>query len=350
MFKFKKNIFSLILLVIISITYTGCSKNQTEPTSVEPISKEGVVLGTVCKVTIYDQSSRDVLEKAFNRLSEIEDKMTINKETSELINVNLKAGKDYVKVSSDTFDVIKKSLYYSELSKGKFDISIGPIVKLWNIGTDQARVPSDAEIKAKLPLVNYKNILLDEKNEKVMLKEPGMIIDLGAIAKGYAADEVEKILLENGVKHALINLGGNIYAMGSKPDNTKWKLGIQDPESTRGEYLGIIEVENTSVVTSGVYERYFEQNGKRYHHILDTHTGYPVSNSLVSVSIIASRSVDADGLSTSTFALGLDEGMKLIESLKNVDAIFVTSDHKVYVSSGLKGKLNITNTKYTLQN
>ncbi|MEA4827131.1 MAG: FAD:protein FMN transferase [Clostridium sp.] len=350
MFKLKKNIIPLMLILILTFTYAGCSKKQSSQTSVEPISKEGLLLGTFCKITIYDNSSRDVLEKAFNRISDIEDKMTINKETSEVININSKAGIDFVKVSDDTFDVIKKSLYYSQLSNGKFDISIGPIVKLWNIGTDKARVPSQQEINSKLPLVDYKNIILDEKNKRVMLKKKGMVIDLGAIAKGYAADQVEKVLLENGVKHAIINLGGNIMALGDKPDNTKWKLGIQDPASTRGEYLGIVEVENKSVVTSGVYERYFEQNGKRYHHILDTKTGYPVNNSLLGVSIVADKSVDADGLSTTVFSLGLDEGLKLIESLKNVDAVFITSDSNVYTSSGLKDNFKITNNKYKLKN
>lgn len=345
MLKFKKTILPIMLLIIVTLAYTGCSKKQ-----IEPLSKDAIVLGTLCRVTIYDESSRDVLEKTFKRISEIEDKMTINKETSEVININSKSGVDYVKVSDDTFQVIQRSLYYSEISNGKFDISIGPIVKLWNIGTDKARVPSAEEIKAKLPLVNYRNILLDEENHKVMLKQKGMIIDLGAIAKGYAADEIIKVLEENGVKHALINLGGNIFAMGSKPDNTKWRLGVQDPVKPLGEYLGVVEVENKSVVTSGVYERYLEKNGKRYHHILDTKTGYPVDNSLLSVSIIADKSIDADALSTTTFSLGLDEGMKLIESLEGVDAVFVTSDFSVYVSSGLKNNFEITNSKYKLKN
>lgn len=345
MFKLKKYLLFILTSIVFIFSLSGCTKKEPEP-----ISKEGLFLGTFCKVTIYDEASRDVLEKAFNRISEIEDKMTINKPSSEVININSKSGLDYVKVSPDTFYVIKQGKYYSELSQGKFDITIGPIVKLWNIGTDKARVPSPDEIKNKLPLVDYNNILLNEKENKIMLKEKDMLIDLGAIAKGYAGDEVKRILSENGVKHALINLGGNLVTLGSKPDNKAWKLGVQNPFDSRGEYLGTIEVSNKAIVTSGVYERYIEKDGKRYHHILSPKNGYPVDNSLVSISIIADKSIDADALSTTAFALGLENGLKLIESLKNIDAIFVTKDSDVYVTSGLKDNFKITNDKFKLKN
>lgn len=345
MLKSKKKLVSIFLLIIFVFSFSGCQTKE-----IEPISKEGLFLGTYCKITVYDDVSRDVLEKAFNRISDIENKMTINKPESELIDVNSKSGLDYVRVSPDTFYVIKKGIYYSKLSKGNFDISIGPIVKLWNIGTDKARVPSNEEIQNKLPLVNYENILLDEKNSKVKLNQKNMIIDLGGIAKGYAGDEVKKVLKECGVTHALIDLGGNILTLGSKINNRDWKLGVQDPFNSRGEYLGTINVTDKSVVTSGVYERYLEKNGKRYHHILSTHNGYPVENSLVSVSIISDKSIDGDALSTTAFSLGLDEGLKLIESLDNVEAIFVTKDYNVYVSSNLKGNLEITNSKFKLKN
>lgn len=345
MFKRKKYLLFILTSIFFIFSLSGCTKKEPEP-----ISKEGLFLGTFCKITIYDKASRDVLEKTFDRINEIENKMTITKTNSEVININSKAGSDYVKVSPDTFSVIKQGKYYSELSQGKFDITIGPIVKLWNIGTDKARVPSPNEIKNKLPLVDYNNILLDEKENKIMLKEKDMLIDLGAIAKGYAGDEVKRVLEENGIKHALINLGGNLVTLGSKLDNKDWKLGVQNPFDSRGEYLGTIEVSDKAIVTSGIYERYIEKDGKRYHHILSPKNGYPVDNSLVSVSIIAHKSIDADALSTTAFALGLENGLKLIESLKNVDAIFVTKDSDVYVTSGLKNNFKITNGKFKLKN
>lgn len=350
-FKIKFISFTLILLLITAFT-TACTPKQSESETAtgEPISKEDILLGTSCKVTIYDKTSREVLDKVFDRIAEIEDKMTINKETSEIITLNEKSGSEFVSLSPDTYEVIKRGLYYSDISKGKFDISIGPLVKLWGVGTPEARVPSQAEIDSTRPLINYKNILLDDKNTRAMLKEKGMIVDLGAIAKGYAADEVKRILLENGVKHAIINLGGNIYALGTKPDKTDWKIGIQNPFQSTGSYLGIIGVANKTVVTSGVYERYFEEDGKNYHHILDTETGYPVENSLVGVSIIADKSIDGDGLSTSVFSLGLEKGMELIESLDTVDAIFITSDSEIYLSSGLKDKFTLTDTSFEIKN
>lgn len=349
--KFKIKFFPLALILILIISFTtSCAQKESEPVSSEPTSKEGIFLGTACKITIYDKASNNVLDKAFNRIIEIEDKMTINKEASEIITLNEKSGSEYVTLSPDTFEVVKRGLYYSEISGGKFDTSIGPIVKLWGIGTDNARIPSKEEINNSLPLVNYKNVLIDEKNKKVMLKEKGMVVDLGAIAKGYAADEVKRILSENGIKHAIINLGGNIYAMGTKPDKTNWKIGIQNPLKPTGEYLGIVNVADKTVVTSGVYERYLEKDGKRYHHILDTHTGYPVENSLMGVSIIADKSIDGDGLSTTVFSLGLEKGLALIESLDTVDAIFITSNSEIYMSSGLKDNFTLTNSEFKIVN
>ncbi|MCY6370167.1 FAD:protein FMN transferase [Clostridium ganghwense] len=345
MFKFKKSLLFILTSLTLVLLLSGCTKKQPEP-----ISKEGLFLGTFCKITIYDEASRDILEKAFDRIEKIENKMTINKSNSEIINVNSKAGLDYVKVSPDTFYVIKQAKHYSEISSGKFDVSIGPIVKLWNIGTDKARVPSAKEIEDKIPFVDYKNILLNEKENKVMLKKKGMIIDLGAIAKGYAGDEVERVLKENGVEHAIINLGGNILTLGSKPDNKNWRLGVQNPFDSRGQHLGTIEVSDKSVVTSGIYERYIEKDGKRYHHILSPQNGYPVDNSLASVSIISDKSIDGDALSTTTFALGLEDGLKLIDSMENVEAIFVTKDYDIYITPGLKNNFKITNEKFKLKN
>jgi thiamine biosynthesis lipoprotein len=344
----KLFIFLLTLILCISPLLTSCTKKASS--SSEPISKTEFVLGTLCTVKIFDNAPESVLDKAFERLHEIENKMTINAQSSEIMSVNSKSGEDFVKVSEDTFYVVETGKYFSELSGGGFDISIGPVVKLWNIGTDNARVPSQAEIDAAKPLVNYKNILLDKSQKKIMLKQKGMIIDLGGIAKGYAADEVYRILKENGVKHAIINLGGNVFAMGSKPDGSDWKIGIQNPFSSRGEFIGTVNVKDKTIVSSGVYERYFEKNGKRYHHILDTKTGYPVDNSLVSVTIITNKSINADALSTSVFVMGLEKGMKFVENLDDVEAIFITKESKVYITSGLKNNFKITDNKFVLKN
>ena len=342
----KKLLNILSIITFITLIFSSCYKKD----DTSKHSKTNLMLGTVCTITTYDgKNPEKAIDKAFDRIREIEDKMSINKEGTEVDEINAKAGEEFVKVSDDTFDVIKRGVFYSKASNGKFDISIGPIVKLWNIGTDYARVPSDNEIKEKLPLVDYKDIILDEDGKRVKLNKKGMVIDLGAIAKGYAADEVKKVLTDNGVKHALINLGGNVYALGSNVNGEPWKIGVQNPFDTRGAYFSSVKVKDQTVVTSGIYERYVEKDGKKYHHILDTKTGYPVENSLASVTIVADKSIDADGLSTSVFAMGLDEGKKFVENTPGVDAIFVTKNKEVYITSGLKDSFSIVDNSFKLK-
>jgi len=349
MAKKEKIIAILFIIISISMLAFGCSDNKNKVEN-EPVSKTEFALGTVVTIKIYDDTTEEVFNEVFQKIREIENKMTINGEESEIIDINTKAGKEFVKVSDETFDVINRGKYFSQLSGGRFDISVGPLVKLWNIGTEYARVPTDEEINGKKRLVDYNNVILNEDEKTVMLGEEGMILDLGGIAKGYAADKVVEILKENNVKHAIINLGGNVFAYGNKPDGNPWKIGIQNPKSTRGEYIGTAEVVNKTVVTSGIYERFIEENGKRYHHILDPETGYPVENNLAGVSIIADSSIDADSLSTSVFALGLEEGMSLIEKLDNVDAVFITIDSKVYITSGLKNNFKLLDSNFKLMN
>lgn len=340
----RRIIAALFVIVSILLIASGCSPK----TSNEPVSKTEFVLGTVVTIKIYDNATDEVFNKVFAKLRDIENKMTINAEDSEVISINSNAGKDFVKVSDDTFHVINSGKHFSELSAGRFDISIGPLVKLWNIGTEYAKVPAKEEIEMKKALVDYNKVILNESEKSVMLKEKGMTLDLGGIAKGYGADAVVDTLKENDVKHAIINLGGNVFAYGNKPDGTLWKVGVQNPYSSRGEYIGIVEVANQTVVTSGVYERYFEEDGKKYHHILDPDTGYPVENNIAGISIIAGSSIDADSLSTAAFALGLDKGIELIEKIDNVDAVFVTEDSEAYITSGLKDNFKLTDTNFEL--
>lgn len=332
----------LVILVFMITALTGCNKKE-----VEPISKSEFVLDTYCKVVIYDKSSEKVLDKAFDKLNEINIKMNASNEDSEISNISKNAGLGYVKVSDDTYYVIKKGIEFSQLTGGKFDITVGPLVKLWGIISPNPHVPTEQELKVTLPLIDYKNVLFDDKNKSVMLKVKGMSLDLGGIAKGYAADAVSKILQENGVKHAIIDLGGNVITLGSKPDGSNWKIGIQDPDSTRGDYLGIVSVTNKAVVTSGIYERFFEKDGKRYHHIMDTKTGYPVDNNLASVTIITDESINGDALAKA-FCMGLEKGMEFVKQQKGIEAIFVTKDKKVYITPGLTNNFRITNASYEI--
>ncbi|WAG60548.1 FAD:protein FMN transferase [Clostridium estertheticum] len=298
---------------------------------------------------IYGKNAETATALVLKRISNIESKMSVNVKTSEISKLNAKAGISGQKLSADTYSVIEKSVQYSKLTGGALDATIEPIVGLWGIGTDKERLPSKTEIDDKLKLVNYKDIVLDKKNSTVKLKRTNQAIDLGAIAKGYTADEVKKVLLNNKISSAIINLGGNVYAIGKNPNGKDWNVGIQNPLSTRGEYLGTISVTDKSIVTSGNYERFFIKDGVRYHHIFDPKTGYPAEQSLISTTIVSDKSVDGDALSTSTYIMGLDKGLKLVESIKGIEAIFVTKDKKVYVTPGLKDNFKLTSKEFTYE-
>jgi len=341
----------LTALALISVLLlSGCQKSLSN-TSAKPLSKTNFLLGTIIEISVYDKKDEALLDKAFERIREIEGKMTINNaENSEIISLNQASGKNEVKLSPDTFYVVEKGKEYSRKSGGLFDITIGPVVKLWNIGTDYAAVPMKNKLEEAVGLVDYRKLSLNSGNYTAFLEEPGMQVDLGAIAKGYAADEAVRILKENGVGHAIINLGGNVITIGGNPNGNPWRIGIQSPSDPRGDYLGIVQIQDQAVVTSGTYERYFEEDGKIYHHILNPITGYPVENNLSSASIITGKSIDGDGLSTTVLLMGLEEGMKLVESLENVEAVFITNDKTVYVSSGLKNNFKITNSEYKYPN
>ncbi|SHI73534.1 FAD:protein FMN transferase [Lutispora thermophila] len=345
----KKNIILLLILSIFCSLSIGCIPKENQSNT--PLTKSNYLLGTQVSITLYDSQNERIIDEAFKRISEIESKMSINNENpSEITKLNEASGTQDVKLSEDTFYVLEKGRYYSKLSDGKFDITIGPLVKLWNIGTSNAAIPDNNLLVEKLKLVDYNKLSLNKDNLTAKLELSGMIVDLGGIAKGYAADEVATILKKHGVNHAIINLGGNILALGANVNKQPWKIGIQDPFYPRNDYMGIVEVIDKAVVTSGIYERYFEVDGKRYHHILDPKTGYPADNGLAGVSIITDKSIDADGLSTSIFLLGVDKGLELIESLDNTEAIFITTDKKVYLSSGLKSNFTLVNKEYTIMN
>ncbi|MBZ4673857.1 MAG: ApbE family lipoprotein [Spirochaeta sp.] len=316
-----------ILLIGISLLFVSCDKPAPEPES-----QSFLMLGTVCTITIYDHPSEEAFSAAFDRIREIENHMSLHTDSSEIALVNANAGKEAVQVSPDTFAVIGKALEIARLSEGAFDPTIAPLVQAWDIGGENARRPPDEEIAALLPLVDYTKVILEPETREVYLPVEGMALDLGGIAKGYAADEVKQILLDHGVDKAIVNLGGNVLTLGRKVDGSLWRIGIQDPDDGRGAYVMIVELDDTSLVTSGPYERFLELEGEIYHHILDTTTGFPVESDFTSVSIITQSSFLADALSTSVYALGYEKGMDLINSLDGVQAVFLTDDKEVVLS------------------
>lgn len=306
------------------------------------------MLGTVCTVSIQDGGSEAALRAVFTRLREIDDRMSANREDTEIAAVNEAAGRSPVRVSEDTFHVVRKALEHARISDGAFDPTVGPIVRLWSIGMEGERVPEDHEIRAALPLVDWRSVILDEGATTIFLPRRGMRLDLGAIAKGYAADEAARILTERRVRAAVLDLGGNILVLGRKPDGTPWRVGVQNPFDKRGSFIGIVSMDAGTVVTSGIYERYFERDGRQYHHILDTKTGKPVESDLVSVTVIAESSIDADALSTALFVLGRERGMALIRTLPGIEAVYVDSQKRVFLSTGASRIFNLTDRSFTL--
>ncbi len=345
--KNKKLTFYIALVGILAIsTFFMFNKK------VNIYSKTMYYLGTVNEVTIYTKSNEakanEILSKCENIIKDIDNKMNPYTISSDIYKINQSAGKKPIKISKDTFKVIKTSIQYCEVSNDSFDTTIGALVQLWNIGNENAKVPTQKEVNALLPYVDYKNIILDEKNSTVMLKNPKTKIDLGGIAKGYATDKVVEYLEDQKIEGAIINLGGNIFTLGTKDGKNKFNIGIQDPTKPRGNSIGSITTTNNSVVTSGIYERYIEKDGIIYHHILNPKTGYPVENNLSSVTIISNSSINCDALSTTAFSLGLEKGLKLIKETPNTEAIFITKDKQIYTTPTLKDSFKLTDSSFTI--
>lgn len=342
----KKITTSILLLALTSILVAGCSDKKSETkTSTkqetiikEPYSERQFLMGTYVQVKIYNEGKKDVLKKAFDRIGELDRKITVNEQGSEVDEINEQAGIKPVKVSDDVYNLIKAAVHYSEDSGGGFDLAIGPITQLWHIGFDDARKPEQSEIDQELKKVNYKKVKLNDKEKTVYLEEKGMSLDLGAIAKGYITDEVVKVLKDNGVTSAIVDLGGNVYVLGDNPksDSGKWKVGIQDPNESRNTVVGTVQEKNKSLVTSGIYERYLKVGDEVYHHLFNSKTGYPFDNDIAGVTIVSDTSIAGDALSTAVFSKGVKDGMSYVDSLDGVDAVFITKEDDIYISKGLK--------------
>jgi thiamine biosynthesis lipoprotein len=347
-FKKKTPLFFLLLAC-----FPACSRPETARAT----ARTEFVLGTFCGVNLYDEGTAGVYDSVFSRLRQIDRTMSANEPVfppedgeegeNDLLRINRRAGIGPVKVSAELIAVLDRALYYAEISGGAFDPTVGPLVKLWGIGTETPRIPGGDEIEAALALVDWRDVRVNHEEETVFLARPGMTLDLGAIAKGYAADEAAALIKKAGLRRGIIDLGGNILTLGTRQGDQPWRIGIQTPDQERGEYLGVLAVRDKSVVTSGVYERFFEEEGRRYHHILSTSDGYPVENGLLSVTIVADWSIDADGLSTSVFALGYEKGRALVESLPGVEAIFVSRDRVVRGTPGAMAAFSLANPSYT---
>ncbi|MBQ3648509.1 MAG: FAD:protein FMN transferase [Spirochaetia bacterium] len=334
---------SAVLILFAAVLVCGCTGKP------KPVRQTELALGTVCSVSLFDSKEKALLPASFSLISELENKISKNIPTSEISALNRSAGVSPVAVSKAVFELLTMAQKFSILSEGMFDVTIDPVVELWGIGTDHAAVPDAEHLKHAVALVDYRALVLDAENSTAFLPQKELAVDLGGIAKGYIADQVCDFLISSDSKGGIIDLGGNILAFGKKPDGSSFRIGLQDPFGGRGSAIGVVTMENGSMVTSGIYERFFEQDGKRYHHIFDVRTGYPVDNSLVGVSILSGESAVGDALSTAVFALGLEKGMALVERTSGVEAVFITKDKEVYISSGLKDSFTLTDRNFTMR-
>jgi thiamine biosynthesis lipoprotein len=341
---------AICVIIIILFIFSKFIAKYKRSREIHEAVRSGYVLGTLINLRAYGNAPEAAIEEAFEKLNDIDDKMSAFKENSEISKINSGAGLKAESVSNDTYFVVKKALEYSKILEGTFDPTIRPLVKLWGIGTKQEKIPQKVEIENTLEFVNYNDVLLEEKNNSIILRKENQALDVGGIAKGFAADEVRNIFVKHMVKSALIDLGGNIFALGNKIDNTPWRVGIQNPFKSRGEFIGILSVVNKSIVTSGNYERYFMKDGRRFHHIIDPKTGYPSESKIISATIVSDDSIDGDGLSTGIYILGVEKSLRIIESIEGVEAILVTEDKKVYTTSGINKIFILTDEEFILEN
>ncbi|WP_219620144.1 FAD:protein FMN transferase [Bacillus canaveralius] len=255
---------------------------------------------------------------------------------SEISRINRSAGMKYERLSGETYEVLSRAIEFSRYCQGLFDVTIGPLVTLWNNGKDTFKPPEESRIRKIVPLVDYSDLLLDPCEKAAGLQRLGQSIDLGGIGKGFAGDQFLEVFKKYGVASAFTNIGGNVMALGTKPDGSPWRVGIQHPRQ-ENSLMGLVSVADKTVVTSGDYQRYFiDSNGKRHHHILDPSTGYPAKSGLVSVTIVAYSSMAADALSTILFVAGMEKGLELLRRFSGAEAILVDIDLQVHVTAGLK--------------
>ncbi len=344
----QRSLIVFILFLAIVIAQSVFTK-KTEPETkeetqsiftrkIEPVTKSSFMLNTFVTVTLYDKDDIEVLNGVLELCKSYENVFSRTIEDSEIYKLNHRAkGDQTMTLSKDTADLLQAGLHYSERSGGAFDITIEPLSSLWDFTAETPVIPPENQIEEAVKKVNYKNIKVT--GDQVTFLSPDTSIDLGAIAKGYIADRMKDYLLENGVNSAVINLGGNVLCVGTKPDGTPFRIGLQKPYADRNETIAQLSVDGKSVVSSGVYERHFVKDGVNYHHILSPKDGYPYENGLVSVTIISDLSVDGDGLSTTCFALGLTDGLELLNSTDGVYGIFITDDYEIHYSDGAEAFL-----------
>lgn len=361
----KRLLGTLLFFLLVSVALVLAGRgftSQLDEAKQENCSITGFAFDTTYTITLYEGGSQQLLNRCTEKCAKYEQIFSRTRENSEVYQINLLSrlyekgdqteidrlrsdgklpayqelagGGLEVEVSQSLAELIAQGIRYGEISKGAFDITIEPVSSLWNFTADSPVLPEKETIRDALPYVDYSKLKIQDHTLQIL--KPGMGLDLGGIAKGYIADQLKSYLVKQGVTSGLINLGGNVLCIGEKPDGSDFQIGIQYPFADRNKIIATVAVKDVSVVSSGIYERYFTENDTIYHHILDPQTGYPRENDLLAVTIISDQSVDGDGLSTTCFGLGVEEGKKLIDSMEGVTAVFITRDEKLHYADGFQ--------------
>lgn len=327
----KKSYFRFggVLLFVLCIAMLTACQNSDEN---KKVSKDIFAMDTYMTVTAYGKNAENGVNKAVDEINRLETVLSAEKQESDIYKLN-ETGSGTL--STDTKNIVSKALEINKTTNGAFDISIYPLMVKWGFTTQKYNVPSKNEISKLLKNVDSSKIIFDEKSGSIKLKE-NMKIDLGGIAKGYTSSRVMQIFKECGVTSGLVSLGGNVQALGTKTDGTAWQIAIENPDKS-SDYIGVVSVKDKAVITSGGYERYFEKNGKTYHHILDPENGYPAESGLKSVTIVSDDGTLADALSTSLFVMGKEKAFNYWREHKNeFDTVLVGDNGDITITGGLE--------------
>ena len=335
----RNRLLFVFLFVGMVFLLVGCFFNKPVRTS----HSEFGLMETFINITVYtndEKSGQMAVRRVLDIMQSLEKDLSRHLDNSPVSNINQQAGVEKVEVPDNVFELLELGKKMGEETKGAFDITVTPLLELWGFGTVVPRVPTEEELEEVLNLVDYQQIQLSEEENAVFLPKKGMALDLGGIAKGYIVDRGIEKLIELKIQSAFLDVGGDIRVVGTKPDGTPWRIGIQHPRN-RDEIIAVLSLTDRAVVTSGDYERFFMENNIKYHHLLDPATGRPADKGLVSVTVIALDAVMADIFSTAFFIMGKEESLRMAESRPEIDVVLVTEELEVYFSAGIEDRIEL---------
>lgn len=327
----------ILTALFLLLPLSGCAGPPVTAEEYNPCRREVMAMDTIMTLTIYDQPAEkgmETLQKAAARIEELEDLLSVTDERSEICRANHSGG-EAVSLSEETRLLLEEALDLCGSTGGALDVTIYPVVRAWGFTTGDYRVPEEAELAALLADVDYTRISLED--QQLTLRE-GMELDLGAVAKGWTGDQLMELFTENGVTSAIVELGGNVQALGAKPDGSPWRVALQAPE---GGYAGALEIVDKAVITSGSYQRYFEQDGVTYIHIIDPATAHPADSGLLSATVVADSGVRGDGLSTALFVMGRERAEAYWRSHQDFDFILLCEDGTAVITEGLEDSFSL---------